>query len=764
MRCNRFIILGLALACLFSANTAGAQTQPIEAGIIERVVIEGNQRIEAETVRSYLPMIEGTPFDGGRIDNALKTLFATGLFADVTMSRQGGNLIIKVVENPIINRLAFEGNNRLKSEQLQKEIQLRPRTVFTRTKVQNDVKRILELYRRSGRFAATVEPKIIQLEQNRIDLVFEINEGPGTYVSRINFVGNKVFSDATLRETIMTREERWYRFMTADDIYDPDRVNYDRELLRRFYLKEGYADFRISSAMAELSVDRENFYITFNIEEGERYKIGAIDIKSALEDLKTEDLMPLLTTEEGDWYNANEVENTIQALTDMVGTKGYAFIDIKPVLKRNRESKTMDITYEIGEGPRVYVERIDIRGNVRTLDRVIRREFRLAEGDAFNTAKLRRSRERINNLGYFEKVEVNNVPSETAPDKTVINVDVTEKSTGELSFGVGWSSSVGALLEVGARERNLLGKGQDLRITASVAQKRTSIDLGFTEPYFLDRQLAAGFDIFNTRTTQKGTYDYDARTYGGALRAGYFYSEYLRHDWRYNLSSVEVRNVDSDASYYIREQEGKTVLSSISHSLTYDRRDNRIEPTRGYYVRYGNEIAGLGGDEKFLRTTLAAGQYFNLADETVFSLSGTAGYLLAYNDDPIGITQRFYLGGDTLRGFDDAGVSPRDSRSGDPLGGLWNYTGSAELRFPLGVPKELGVRGKVFMDVGSIGGLSEDIDGGDVNNSSSLRMSVGTGVIWTSPMGPINIDLAVPVLKEDYDDKQFFRLNFGSRF
>lgn len=757
----RLVLAGVAAAFLsFSPVVA----QVSDSGAIRDIVIQGNQRIEPETIRSYLSITEGETFSSSRVDRALKSLFATGLFADVSIHREGDSLIVSVVENPIINRLAFEGNNRVKADQLQPEIQLRPRTVYTRTKVQNDVKRILEIYRRNGRFAATVEPKLIELPQNRVDLVFEINEGPRTYVSRINFVGNKEFSDGSLREVLQTKEERWYRFLTADDSYDPDRVNYDRELLRRFYLREGYADFRVVSTVAELSPDRENFYLTFTLEEGEPYRVGKTAVTTMLPDLKIEALEPLLTFKSGDWYNADEIENTILALTDAVGTAGYAFVDIKPQLVRNRENHTLDITFDIQEGARVYVERINIQGNVRTQDKVIRREFRLVEGDAFNSAKLRRSRERINDLNFFENVEINNVPSETAADRTVVNVDVTEKSTGELSFGIGWSSSVGALLEVGARERNLLGRGQDLRVTGTLAQERTSIDMGFTEPYFLDRRLAAGFDLYNINTTQHSTYYYDAKTYGGALRMGYFYNEYLRSDWRYGLSSTNVTHVDSDASFYIKEQAGKTTMSSLSHTFTYDRRDSKIEPSRGYYMRLGTEFAGLGGSEQFVRATTSAGKYFKLAEDTVLMFGAGAGYMWSYSDRKINITQRFYLGGDNLRGFEDAGVSPRDKATRDPLGGLWQYTGTANLTFPVGAPKEMGIKGKLFVDAGGIGKTDSSVPSDKVYSSSAPRMSIGTGVIWTSPMGPINIDLAVPVIKKDYDETEFFRLNFGTRF
>ncbi|PKU25790.1 outer membrane protein assembly factor BamA [Telmatospirillum siberiense] len=728
-------------------------------------MVQGNQRVEEETVRSYMALAAGDSFDETKIDKSLKSLFATGLFADVSIRREGDGLVVRVVENPIINRLAFEGNKRVKSEQLQTEVQLKTRSVYTRTKVQADVKRILDIYRRNGRFAATVDPKIIELPQNRVDLVFEINEGPPTYVRRINFVGNKIYTDNALRENLQTKEERWYRFLTSDDTYDPDRVNYDRELLRRFYLKNGYADFRVVSTVAELSPDRESFFITYTLEEGLRYKLGKISVKSAIKDLKAEELEPVVQNlETGDWYNADEVESTIQALTDAVGTKGYAFVDVRPVLNRHREDHTIDILFDVQEGPRVFVERVDIQGNVRTLDKVIRREFRLVEGDAFNTAKLRRSRERIKDLNFFDKAEVTNVPSDTAPDRTVIKVDVTEKSTGELSFGVGWSSAVGALLNVGATERNLLGRGQTLSINAQLAQKQTSVSLGFTEPYFLDRHLAAGFDLFAVTNSNQTYVTYDVKTVGFDLRTGWAYNEYLSHSWKYTGSMTTVDNIQDGSSQYIYQQKGTSTLSSVGHTLLYDRRDSKIDPTSGYYLRGGNEFAGVGGTERFVRNSVGAGQYFKLDDQTVLMLSLTAGEMFSWDGSTIRINERYYLGGDTLRGFRDAGVSPRDASTNDAIGGMWDAVQTTEVRFPLGLPKELAVQGKLFADVGTIGPTDSNIAKSGVNETSAPRASIGTGVVWRSPMGPINIDLGLPVLKQSHDQMQIFRLNFGTRF
>ena len=770
----RTLFLAVAMLSLFSADVSIAQ----QGGTIREITIQGNQRVESETVKSYLVLGEGDPFDEGKIDKSLKALFATGLFADVSIRREGDNLAVKVVENPIINRVAFEGNHHVKTDQLEKEVQLKARSVYTRTKVQTDVKRILDLYRHNGRFAATVEPKLIELPQNRVDLVFEINEGEGTYVERIAFLNNKNFDENELKQVLQTKEERWWRFLSSDDTYDPDRVNYDRELLRRFYMKNGYADFRVVSSVAELSPDRQKFYITFTLDEGERYRVGKVTIKSALKDLHEEDLaFTIKDVESGDWYNADQIEDIVQKLTDAVGNKGYAFTDIRPALSRNREERTIDVVFDIKEAPHVFVERIDIEGNVATLDKVIRREMRLVEGDAFNAARLRRSRERIKDLDFFEKSDVTNVASDTAPDRTVIKVNVTEKSTGQVSFGLGYSTTIGPLVDVGLTQRNLLGTGQTASINAAVAAKQTQIMLGYTEPYFLDRRVTAGFDLFRSESSTIQTLVYNAATTGGDVRFGYAYDEYLSQLWKYTASVSSVSNIQPGASIYIQEEAGTATLSSIGQTLLYDRRDSRIQTTTGYYLRLGTEYAGLGGTERFLRSNIGAGKYFKLSrdDGWVLSFTGTVSDILPVEDRSIRINERFFLGGDTMRGFKVAGISPRDYVTQDAVGALWEAVASAELKVPLGLPKEFGLQGLLFTDVGTVGQTDKSVSQlvvptqpGQtptfVQQSSAPRLSAGAGLVWKSPMGPINIDLGVPVMKQPFDKVQFFRLNFGQRF
>ncbi len=729
-------------------------------GLIRDIHVEGTQRIEPETVRSYLTFQPGETYDPARIDNSIKSLFATGLFADVTIRREGNTVVVAVVENPIINRIAFEGNKKISDETLTSETSLRPRNIYTRTKIQNDVQRILTLYRRYGRFAATIEPKVIRLPQNRVDLVFEIDEGAPTAVQRIRIVGNKEFGDGKLRDVIRTKETRWFRFLSSDDTYDPDRLTLDRELLRQFYMAKGFADFRVLSAVAELTPDRKDFFLTFTVDEGVRYRFGNIEIESSLRDITPQDAAKIIEIEKGDWYNGKQLETTVDDLVLHFSGAGNPFVDVRPRIERDRENRTINVTLEIGEGPRVFVERIDIVGNVRTQDRVIRREFRLAEGDAFNAAKLKRSRERIKNLDYFEKLNVEQIPG-SAPDKTILKAEVEEKSTGSISLGVGYSTTNGALTDVTLRERNFLGRGQDLRLGGRLAQRGTQVDFGFTEPAFLDRELAAGFDVFHVTRDLVDISGFKFKATGGGVRIGYLITERLTQGWRYTLRSAEQTGFRDGVSPLIRNEAPSFVSSEVGHTLAYDRLDSIITPTSGYFLRMNNDIAGLGGDVSYLRNRLTGGKYYPVGEELVLGFRATGGYISAYGGKTVRVNDRFLVGGDDIRGFRTGGIGPREG-SNDSLGGEWMYAGTAELQFPVGLPPELGVKGKLFSDVGSAGKI--DPTSATVNDTGSLRASIGFGVNWASPFGPVGMDLGIPILKEDFDKTELVRVNFGSKF
>jgi outer membrane protein insertion porin family len=771
----------LAATCLVPVLAApAAEAQPRRAapqrptatrpaaGIVQGIDVRGNQRIEADTIRSYMLLQPGDAFEEDRLDRSLRTLYATGLFRDVRVGRQGDRILVTVEENPIVNRVAFEGNSKLNDDTLRNEVQLRARSVFTPQSAQADRARILELYARRGRLSATVEPKIINLDQNRVDVVFEINEGNVALVSRINFVGNRSVSDSRLKEIVATREAAWYRPFSSSDTYEPERLNFDRELLRRFYLRQGYADVNVTSATAELSPDRSGFFITYTIDEGRRYRLGKVDTTSTLRNVSADELRRVVDVSSGDWYDGEAIERISEAMSDRANQLGAPFVEVTPRIVRNSEAGTVDITFEAKEGNRLYVERIDITGNVRTQDRVIRREFRLAEGDAFNAALVRRSRQRIRDLGYFNDATISTTPG-SAPDRVVLNTNVSERATGEVSIGGGYSTDAGALADLGLRERNLLGTGIDARINGVIAQRRSQLDLSVTDPSFLDRNLAVGADVFYITRDLLDYSGYEERRYGFSLRAGYEFNEYLRQSWNYTLSRRNIFNVDTNASRYIQEQRGETLLSQVGQTLVYDRRDSRLDPRSGYLVRLGTDVAGLGGDVSYVRGRLDGAYYIPferlLGDPNyVLAIQGSVGYLEPFGGKDERIVDRFFLGGENLRGFEVAGAGPRDLTPGgnrDSLGGRFLYTQTTEFRFPLPIPEEIGITGRAFVDVG---GLSGSSSGPNVADDSSPRVGAGVGVSWRSPFGLINLDFAQAVVKKSYDETQVFRFGFGTRF
>ena len=759
----RWAVLAIVAILAFIAP-AYAQRGAAAGGTIAGIQIQGNVRSEPETIRSYLQLKVGEPFDAAAADRTLKALFATGLYSDVVIEMQGPTLVVKVTENPIINRVVFEGNKKIEDDKLRDEVQSKPRQVYTRARVQADVDRILTIYRRGGRYNASVEPKIINLEQGRVDLVFEINEGDVTGVKRVSFVGNEAFGDGTLRGKIRTTESAWWRFLSSDDRYDPDRLNLDRELLRKFYLTEGYADFRVVSSVAELAPNRDGFFITFTISEGDRYKFGKVDVTSRFQGLDVDVLKSFLTISEGDWYNADEVEKSVSNISEAVGSLGYAFVDVRPNIRRNKDNNTVDVTFDVQEGPRVYVERINISGNVRTLDKVIRREFRLAEGDAFSSAKLRRSQDRLRALGFFEKADVSAAPG-SAPDKTNLEVQVVEQSTGDISFGAGYSTTAGIVGDISLRERNLLGKGQEFRIGLSLGTLSTNIDLSFTEPYFLDRNMAAGFDIFRTSNNRQSVASYSDANVGFALRSGWAYSEHIRQIVRYTLRQTNIYNVSPFASYVVQAQAGYTTVSEVSETISWDTRDTRINTSKGWLLRNTIAVAGAIGTQQYARTTADAAYFHSLLEDVVVTVGASAGVVIPYGNSYLRLNNLFFLGGDNLRGFAVGGVGPRDAGTADSLGGQYFYTTTTELSFPLyGIPKELGLLGKAFVDTGSLWGNQASSFGASVLDNSLMRVATGLGIQWISPFGPIRIDYSFPLVYEPWDKTQNFRFSFGSRF
>lgn len=761
-----------ALAQQANPAPPASPTAAMPGPTIKRIVVQGAQRVEPATVLSYVSIREGEPYDEQSVDRSLKTLFATGLFADVKLNWDGSTLTINVVENPIINQVVFEGNDKVSEKDLNKEVQMKPRTVFTRAKVQADVARIIELYRRNGKFAATVDPQIIQRPQNRVDLIFSINEGPTTGVARISFIGNRHFSDSQLREQIATEESAWWRLLSSNDNYDPDRLTFDREQLRRFYLQRGYADFRVVSAVAELTPDRQNFYITFTVEEGDIYKFGKVVIDSKIKELTPANLRPLVSIVDGATYNAELVDKSIDALTNAAGTKGYAFAEIHPRIKRNHETRTIDVVFDIAQGSRVYIEKINIVGNSRTLDKVIRREFRLVEGDAFNRVLVDRSRTRIKALGYFKDVDVKPLPG-SQPDRTVLQVNVTEQSTGELQLGAGYSSTSSFVGQFSYTERNLFGRGQYLRASIEASSISKEAQISFTEPYFMDRPLSAGFDIYKIITDYRQV-DYQGDTTALGLRLGFPTSEFGSVGLRYTISVAKVTPF-SGAPTVIQEAAGSETTSSIGYSYTYSTLDDPIKPRKGYTFEFSQDFAGFGGNTKYIRSLVASGIHRPLLwDEFVGTLTVNAGYIQPYNNQPVHLTDRFYKGGDSFPGFALAGVGPREISAGgaNAIGGDAYAIGDADLRLPEFLPADYGVGLSLFSYFGTMGHLSSGLPANNcatfppglvcIKDNMAFRASIGLGVNWKSPFGPIQISFAVPYVKESYDKSQVIYFSAGT--
>jgi len=810
-------------AAAATANQAPLPASAANAGVVRSVVVRGTERLEPETVRSYLNLNIGDRYDRDRTDQALKALFASELFADATIRDDNGALTVEVKENPVINRIVIEGAKRVKEDKIREEIRLAPRQIFTRSKARADVGRILELYRRSGRFAAAVEPKIVQLEQNRVDVIFEMSEGPKSKVRQINVLGNSKFAEGKIRSAMATRQARPWRFFSSSDTYDPDRLAYDQQKLRQFYLTNGYADFRVVSSVAELTPDGRDFIVTYVLEEGERYKFGKVEIDSQIRDIKPKEFRPLIKITTGDWYDAQKIENTVESLNETAGLLGYAFADVRPQFDRDKDKREMNVTFQIGEVPRVYVERVQVNGNTVTVDKVIRREFRLAEGDAFNSIKVKRSRDRLQGLGFFQdKLEIEQKPG-SAPDKVVLEANVQEKPTGQIQVSAGFSSLERFILSLAISQRNFRGRGQELRASASISSFSKSIEAGFTEPYLFGRNLALGFDIFrrdfrsfNQLGSQRNT-TYTQVTTGFQVRTGFPLTEFWAASFRYGLSFENVgldRNIFFTngvcnpliAGRFLCDALGNRTIASVGYSIIYNSVNNPRRPSAGQRFAFSQDLAGVPVGVNYLRTRTNYDYYYALCGSGfVLNIGGEAGYIFGYSGQDVRLTDRFFLGQPQIRGFGIRGVGPRVLRQpfdangvpitirnqvqDDALGGRAFYLGRLEVQIPLGASgAELGLRPSIFTDVGAVWSLRpplvqcqngpttnrpecapsvagsngfQEVFRGDTPNP---RLSVGIGVSWNSPFGPFRFDLAKALLKQDGDDTQIFQFNVGTQF
>ena len=823
------ILIGAGTGMVLSTGAAVAQTA-------NSIVVEGNRRVEADTIRSYF-----RPGPGGRLgpeqeDEGLKALVATGLFSDVRISHSGNRIVVTVVENPVINRVAFEGNKKAKDEQLQAETQSKPRGTLSRPTVQADVQRIIEIYNRSGRFDVTVTPKIIELPNNRVDLVFEIKEGDKTGIKELRFVGTKAFSYGRLKDVIKTSESNLLSFLQTTDIYDPDRVEADRDLLRRFYLKHGYADVRIISAVGEYDPAKKGFIVTFTIDEGSLYRVGTVDVISNVRAIDPGLLRSRVKLSPGNVYNADLVEKSVEAMTVQAAKQGYAFANVRPRGDRNFETKTINLVFVVEEGARAYIERINIRGNTRTRDYVIRREFDLGEGDAYNRALIDRAERRLKNLNYFKSVKITNEPG-SAPDRVVINVNVEEQATGEFSISGGYSTADGLIGELSVADRNLMGRGQYAKAAVTYGERVRGFDLSFVEPFLFGYRMAGGIDLFARQNLASNYVSYDSKTIGTNLRLGFalteevafqprytFYRQEITLPWQYNncqFSSLIPGNggvgvsplnepypatgpvpgvagdtnvnppygcyFDGEASLAVRSElaAGPVNVSQLGYTVSYNTLDNNRFPTSGLYTELRQDFAGIGGDVNFIRTQVEARTYYEVFNDviSVFKLQG--GNLSGWGGKDIRMLDQFIMGPNLVRGFSPAGIGPRDLTPGtnnDALGGTLYWGASVEAQTPLYfLPKDIGIKVAVFADAGSVwnyqGPTSWSVTGETLqvglDSASMIRSSIGAGLLWDSPLGPLRFDFAYPITKycatgstgaEVCDRTQIFRFSGGTKF
>jgi outer membrane protein insertion porin family len=852
------LLLGVALfgVASFAAPAARAQAEQGATSI----VVEGNRRVEADTIRAYFKVPPGERIDAAKIDSALKALYASGLFQDIRISQSGGRLVVTVVEAPVIDRLAFEGNSKIKDEQLQQEIQSKARGTLSRAAVQADVTRILEVYHRNGRFDVQVVPKIIERPNNRVDLVFEIKEGEKTGVKSMIFVGNHAYSDYRLKEVIKTTTSNLLSFLQTTDVYDPDRIEADRDLIRRFYLTHGYADVQVVSATGEYDPGIKGFVITFTIEEGALYRFGTVEVQSNIRAVDSLSLRPVLRMHQGDIYNGDAVEKTVEDVTVEITKHGYPFATVRPRGDRNPQEHTIGVVFVVDEGVRAYIERINIRGNTRTRDYVIRREFDISEGDPYNRALIDRAERRIKNLNFFKNVKISNEPG-SAPDRVVINVDVEEQSTGDFSVMGGYSTADGFMAQVSVSERNLMGTGRYAKASATLGQFIRGVELGFVEPYFFDQRVSAGIDLFARDTLSSPYLSYGTESFGTNLKMGVPLREDLSFQGRYsiywsqiNLVSTlnDCNNVNPNfattfptinaisaasaagvlataypgfagaatrgvpfeqtncliqngaqlnvASLPVREElaAGGYLTSMVGYGLTYNTLDNNKRPTSGLLLSFGQDIAGLGGDARYLRTVVDFRTYYEVVSDLVGVVHLQGGDMFGLSKGPNGesnyvrMLDDFKVGPNVVRGFQPAGIGPRDitpGTAGDALGGTYYWGASLEVQYPFYfLPKDSGFRGAVFVDSGAEWGYKGETSfpsNGEINgtittntgvsffcgncamqfaDTAAPRLSVGASLIWDSPFGPLRFDFAYPILKQAYDRTQWFQFGGGTRF
>ncbi|MCC8370929.1 MAG: outer membrane protein assembly factor BamA [Rickettsia endosymbiont of Stiretrus anchorago] len=740
--------------------------------VIRKITIEGNHRIERSTIESYLKLKPGESYNSLKEDEAIKRLYATSLFRNIKMDMSSdGNLIVSVTETPFISSVVFRGNSKIKANMLSKEIYTMAGESLSQAKIELDVKKISEIYKRSGRFATIVTPKIEDLENNRVKVIFDIAEGPKTGIKYIYFSGNENYSDSELKSIVLTKESRWFRFLDSNDTYEPDRIEYDKELLKEFYQSVGFADFRVISVSAELNNTKEYFVLTYSLEEGEKYNFGNVTIENKLTNIDITPVNKIVNIKQGSVFNMKTVENIADKIGEYFTAVGYPAVNVYPDIVKNPDH-TININFIIEKADKVYINKINIINNLKTEDHVIRREFKSEEDDILNRSYIEKGERNLRNLDYFEKIGITFAQAKTK-DKYDLNVEVDEKSTSSVGFDLGYNTTGGVFGRFSFLERNLVGTGKILNAGVQVSKNTTSYYGGITDPHFLDRDLSLGVSGFINKSGRGQSVlsntdqNYRQHSVGGKTSLGYEIKEDLSHEIDYLIKRDTLSAPSPSSSIFLQEQMGKFITSAIGHTIAYDQRDSKIIAKNGYLVSVSQEYAGIGGDNKYLKHEVD-GKYYKsfIQNKLTLKLSASGGDIAALGGRVIRISDRFNLGDYSLRGFASGGVGPREKVTNEGLGGKRYYTFSTELNFPTPVPEEFNLTGAVFMDLGSLWGVglnkAKYQSPNGIYNDKSLRASVGFGFIWVTRFAPIRMDWGFAVKKKKYDDTQHFHLRFST--
>ena len=759
------IIIILATLILGN-NTAFAER-------VGKITITGNKRVESSTIQNYLGIKVGDEFNFDKQNASIKSLYATSLFEDINIKLISGNLIVTVEETPFVSKVVFKGNSKVKESTLFKELLTHSGESLSKAKIQTDLEKIKEIYKRSGRFSISVEAKIEKQENNRVRVIFDIAEGPKTGIRRIYFAGNLNYTDSELRAIILTKESRWFRFLETNDAYDPDRIEYDKELLKEFYQSVGFADFRVVSATAELSKTKEYFTLTFSIEEGDKYDLGEITLENKLPNIDTGDIQGLVNAKRGQTFNMKALDNIADKIATSLANRGYPQVNVYPEIDTRNANKLVNVKFVVDKADRVFVGKIDIEGNLKTEDRVIRREFKIAEGDIFNRSYLEKGEQNLRNLDYFEKISTKILPTNQR-DKYDVVIDVQEKSTSSIGFDIGYNTIGGVFGRISFLERNLVGTGNYLTAGVQGTKKSSNYYIGMTNPHFMDKDLSLSGNLFRNNSGRSGGFgeaeqNYTLKTIGLRTSLGYDILEDLGHEIEHTIKRDQLRAPETGSSRFLIEQMGKFVTSAVGHTLTYDKTDSRIIPKNGYVISGSQEYAGVGGNNKYLKHEVD-GKFFKsfINNKLTLKLTSTAGDIRGVQNKSVRISDRFNLGDYSLRGFSYGGVGPRDIKTKEGLGGQKFYTLGAELNFPVGLPEEFNVTGAVFCDIGNLWGVGLKKNTlytrDQFYNDNATRASVGFGFLWVTRFAPIRVDWAVPIKKKPYDDKQNFHLKFSTHF